>query len=109
MEDTAAMLGLVVAIVGIFLSQHLGIPELDGVASVGIGLVLAGTAVLLVIETKGLLIGEAADPRLVERITLIVGKEPEVQRVNEVLTMHLGPHDVLLNLSVEFSRPPDRR
>src|SRR5690606_34316369 len=67
-EDTAAMLGLIVALVGIFFAQYLGIPELDGVASVVIALILASVAVLLAIECKGLLIGESADPLVHEGI-----------------------------------------
>lgn len=102
LEDTAALLGLLIALVGIFLGEVLGIPELDGVASILIGLLLAAIAILLAIETKGLLVGESADPRLVERLQLTAGKSPGVRRVNEVLTMHLGPHDILLNLSVDF-------
>ncbi len=102
LEDSAALLGLIIALIGIFLSEYLGIPELDGVASILIGLLLAGIAILLAIETKGLLVGESADPRLVERLHLTAGKSPGVRRINEVLTMHLGPQDILLNLSVDF-------
>lgn len=102
LEDTAALLGLVIALVGIYLGEALGIPELDGVASVLIGLLLAAIAILLAVETKGLLVGESADPRLVERLQLTAGKSPGVRQVNEVLTMHLGPRDILLNLSVDF-------
>ena len=102
LEDTAALLGLFIALIGIFLGEYLGIPELDGVASILIGLLLATIAIVLAIETKGLLVGESADPKLVERLQLTAGKSPGVHRVNEVLTMHLGPRDILLNVSVDF-------
>jgi len=102
-EDSAAMIGLVTAFLGIYLSRALGIPWLDGAASVMIGLILAITAVLLAYESKGLLIGEAASPQVVEGIRNMVGRDPRIDNANEVLTMHLGPQDVLLNLSLDFA------
>ena len=102
-EDSAALLGLVVAFFGIFLAQQLGVPELDGVASIVIGVILAMTAVLLAYESKGLLIGEAARPALVAGVRRIVLRQFGVLRVNELLTMHLGPNDVLVNLSLDFA------
>ncbi|MBT5414139.1 MAG: cation transporter [Rhodospirillaceae bacterium] len=101
-EDTAAMLGLVVAFVGLVLAQWLGIAWLDGAASVAIGVILGGTAALLAYECKGLLIGEAASPRIQDGVMRAVREQRGVKRVNEVLTMHLGPHDVLVNLSIDF-------
>lgn len=102
LEDSAAMLGLMIAFIGIFLGQVLDIPELDGVASVCIGLILAGAATLLAYETKALLIGEAADPAVVDTIHAIAGQHEAVTAANEVLTMHLGPHDILVNVSLDF-------
>jgi cation diffusion facilitator family transporter len=102
MEDTAAMLGLVIALVGVFLADTLGIPELDGVASILIGVVLALIAAFLAYETKALLIGESASPEVVAGVRRILGQERGIWRVNEILTMHMGPQDVLLNLSVDF-------
>ncbi|WP_339860883.1 cation diffusion facilitator family transporter [Paremcibacter congregatus] len=101
-EDTAAMLGLIVAMGGLFIGQWLGIPEMDGVASILIGVILAGTAVLLAYESKGLLIGEAASKAVVTAIEEIVTAQPDIVAVNEILTMHMGPHDILLNLSLDF-------
>jgi len=101
-EDTAAMLGLMVALVGIAVGEALDLPVLDGVASVIIGVILAVTAAALARESKGLLIGESADGKLVDAITTLVNQEPGIKVVNETLTMHLGPEDVLLNLSVDF-------
>lgn len=101
-EDSAALLGLVIAASGIFASRRLGDPRLDGAASIGIALVLAIAAVLLARETKGLLIGEPADPRLRESILHIAGTDPGVRHVNSVLTAQLGPSQVVANASVEF-------
>ncbi len=103
LEDSAAVIGLVIALVGIFLGELLGIPELDGVASIAIGVLLAATAFVLAVETKGLLIGEAVDPEMRESIRRQLVRMQEIDRVNEILTVHLGPQDVLLNISVEFT------
>ena len=101
-EDTAAMLGLIVAAVGIFLADFLDLPWLDGAASIVIGLILAGTALLLAIETKGLLIGESAAPEVVKGIQDIVSASPCVNTINEIRTMHQGPNEVLLAVSIDF-------
>jgi len=101
-EDTAAMLGLFVAFVGIAAADYLNMPLLDGVASIVIGLILALTASLLAFETKGLLIGEAAHPRVNDGVRRIARAEDTVIGINEILTMHLGPKDVLLNVSLDF-------
>ncbi len=101
-EDTAAMLGLLVAAIGLTLSQVLDEPVFDGIASIGIGLILAGTAVWLSIRTKSLLIGEGADPALVEDVRNRAAGMKAIIAVNEVITLHMGPNDILLNLSVDF-------
>jgi len=101
-EDTAAMLGLVVAFVGIFAAANLGVEWADGAASVVIGFILAGAALLLAIETKGLLIGEAASPEVEEEIRQIVAATPSIRALNEIRTLHRGPQDVLLAISVDF-------
>lgn len=103
LEDAAALLGLIVAMVGIAISQLTGNYVFDGIASVGIGLILAFVAVLLAYETKGLLIGESAGDDVVGGIRNIVTNFNGVERVNEVLTMHMGPDYILVNLSVEFN------
>ena len=102
-EDTAAMAGLIVAFVGIGLGQLLEMPILDGVASLGIGIILAITAALLAFETKGLLIGESASREVVRGIRRVAGEQTGIIQVNELLTMHLGPEDVLLTLSLDFA------
>lgn len=102
-EDSAAMLGLVVAFVGVLLADVTGQAVFDGVASVIIGVILGATAAWLAFETHGLLIGESANRRVVDGIRDIIGGFHEVQHVNEVLTMHMGPEFILANLSVKFA------
>ena len=101
-EDTGAMLGLMVAFIGLLLAQALDWPALDGWASVAIGVLLAIAAITLAIETKALLIGEAADPELVRGVEDLAASDNRIQAVNEVLTMHLGPSDVLATISLDF-------
>ena len=101
-EDSAAMLGLVVAFVGILLTQLTGILYLDGLASIIIGLILIGTAIWLAYETKSLLIGEAANKPIVQGIREILKADEKIENVNEILTMHMGPNFILVNISVDF-------
>lgn len=101
-EDSAAMAGLMIAFAGVAGAEYLEMPVLDGIASVGIGIVLAVVAVLLAIEAKGLLIGEAADPEIVQHIANMANMDDRIWRTNEILTMHLGPDDILLNASFDF-------
>ena len=101
-EDTAALLGLVVALVGIFLGQVLRNPYLDGVASIVIGLILALVACFLAFETKGLLIGEGVDPETLKSIREIAGADEAVAQVKKSLTLHFGPTVVLLTLDIGF-------
>ena len=103
-EDSAALLGLLVAIVGISVSYTLEQPAVDGLASLAIGVILAAVAVLLAYESKGLLVGESADRQAVASICALAEADPAVARVQPPLTMHLGPHEVLLNLEVSFRR-----
>ncbi|MGD8526252.1 MAG: cation diffusion facilitator family transporter [Thioalkalispiraceae bacterium] len=101
-EDSAAMLGLLVALTGLLLTQYTGILIFDGAASIMIGFILAGTAIWLAFETKGLLIGESANKNVVDGIRKLVQSYAEVSTTNEVVTMHMGPDFILLNLSVDF-------
>ncbi|BDA84532.1 cation transporter [Aureimonas sp. SA4125] len=101
-EDTAACIGILIAAAGIAAAWITGIAEFDAIGSIVIGVVLAVTAVLLVSETKGLLIGEAASPAMVETIRDRVSQRPEIVSVNEIRTLHLGPRDVLLTMSCDF-------
>ena len=101
-EDSAAMLGLVVAMAGIALSQATGILYFDGIASIIIGCILISTSMWLAYETKGLLIGESADNNIIKEIRDIINANSLVECVNEVLTMHMGPDFILANISVDF-------
>jgi cation diffusion facilitator family transporter len=100
-EDSAAMLGLIVAFVGVLLSQATGILIFDGIASVIIGLILIGTSIWLAYETKGLLIGESANQSVIRGIRDAL-QGSNIEHVNEVLTMHMGPDFILANISVDF-------
>ena len=102
-EDTAALLGLVVAFFGVFLSHQLDAPWLDGTASIVIGGILVVAALWLAYESRSLLVGEAADPEMIADIRRIVLEDPSVTGLGVVLTMHLGPDDVLLNIEVTFT------
>ncbi len=102
-EDTAALLGLVVAFIGVFLSHQFRAPLLDGLASVVIGGILVIAALWLAYESRSLLVGEAADPEMVAGIRALVLADPAVTGLGAVLTMHLGPDDVLLNLEARFT------
>ncbi|MCK5424134.1 MAG: cation diffusion facilitator family transporter, partial [Emcibacter sp.] len=101
-EDTAALLGLLVAMGGLYIGDLMGIPEMDGIASILIGVILASTAILLAYESKGLLLGEAASEKVVATVEEIANAKDEITAINETLTMHMGPQDVLLNLSLDF-------
>jgi len=101
-EDSAAMLGIVVAFLGVFLVDLTGILIFDGIASIIIGLILGGTAVWLAYETKGLLIGESANEMVIEGIREIILTYDGIDNLNEVLTMHMGPDFILVNVSIDF-------
>lgn len=101
-EDTAALSGLVVAFLGVLLSQLLDAPVVDGIASVLIGLILAGTAYFLAHESQSLLTGEAASHEVRVGINRIARAEPGVVGLNQARTMHFGPNEVFVALSLDF-------
>ena len=101
-EDTAALLGLFIAFLGISAAAYFDRPELDGVASILIGFVLAMTAIFLARESKALLMGEAALPHVQKEIMAAVTGDPDVERVNGMTTVHLGPDQIVVALSLEF-------
>ena len=102
-EDTAALLGLVVALIGIFLSRQLEMPILDGAASVVIGVILCVTASLLLYESKGLLVGEGADPEVMADVQRLTEGDAAIQQVVRGLTLQMGPEEIILNLEVKFA------
>ncbi|HEX2596295.1 MAG TPA: cation diffusion facilitator family transporter [Luteimonas sp.] len=101
-EDSAALLGLLIALAGVAAAQWLAMPRLDGVASIAIGIVLAISSLLLARETKGLLIGESAHPQVRDAILRIAGADADVRSANGVLTVQMGPDQVVAALSAEF-------
>jgi cation diffusion facilitator family transporter len=101
-EDSAALLGIAIAFVGIGAADRFGRWELDGFASMGISLVLTGTAWFLARESKSLLIGEPASGRLEKAILDIAGSDPAIHRANGVMTVHLAPDQIVVALSAEF-------
>ena len=101
-EDTAALIGLSIAALGTFLADTYSMPVLDGVASIGIGVVLALTAFALARESKGLLIGEPASPRLRDGILAIARGIDGIESAQIVFTVHMAPDQVIAALSLEF-------
>ena len=103
-EDTAALLGLVTAFIGILLSHSFGWPRADGFASILIGVILLTVATLLIVESKGLLIGEGADRTMLQAIRALAAGDADVDQVAYPFTMYFGPHAILLTMNVQFRR-----
>ena len=101
-EDSAALAGLVIAGVGIWASHAFADPRIDGVASILIGMILGLVAMLLARESKGLLIGERADPGIIETIRHIVAAHPAIVSVNHVRTIHTAPDSIFAAISADF-------
>ncbi len=102
LEDTADMVGIALAFLGVYLGHRFNNPYLDGAASIGVGLVLAGVAVVLLVQSKGLLIGERADRDVVDRITA-AAVAPEIAQVRRIRTLQLSPREVLVAMDVTFA------
>lgn len=103
-EDAAALTGLVLAFIGIYLAHRTQNPHWDGIASITIGIVLSTVSIFLAMETKGLLLGESMDPEFIRSIRQIAREQDHILEVNRPLTMHLGPDNVLLNMEVIFQK-----
>lgn len=101
-EDAAALAGLLVAFLGVFLSHRLEMPILDAVSSLVIAVILMAVAVYLAYESRKLLLGEAADPDLVRSIEDLVSQEDAIRVIRRPMTMHFGPKEVLLNMDLSF-------
>lgn len=101
-EDTAAMAGLMFAFIGVALAQITGNPVWDGIASVAIGIVLGLTAFWLAYETKGLLIGESAGKDVSDKIRKLALAKDGIKDVNEILSLHMGPEFIVVNISIDF-------
>ena len=102
LEDSAAMLGLIFAFLGVFFGHLFANPYLDGAASIAIGLLLMSVAWVLAAETKGLLLGEGADEATIAEMRRLVEADADVDRAGQILTMYMGPHELLVNLGVSF-------
>ena len=101
-EDTAALVGLVIALIGVLASEALDMPVLDGLASCLIGVVLGITAAFLAIESQSLLTGEAASHETRIGINRIARAEPGIVGLNQARTMHFGPNEIFVVLSLDF-------
>lgn len=102
-EDSAALVGLIIAGIGVWASHEWGDPRIDGAASIAIGVVLALVALFLAREAKGLLIGERADPAMVAQIREMLEDEPAITWVNHVRTVHTSPDHVFVAISADFA------
>ncbi|GAA4761411.1 cation diffusion facilitator family transporter [Stakelama sediminis] len=101
-EDSAALAGLAVAAIGVWASHYFNAPWMDGIASIVIGGILGLVAILLAREAKGLLIGEPADPEVIEAIRRIVAAHPGISGVNHVRTIHTSPETIFVAVSADF-------
>jgi len=102
LEDSAALLGLAIAAVGVGATAYLGIAWADGAASLLIGVLLAAVALILANEVRSLMAGEAAAPHVVEAARKILDEDPNVELVDELLSLHLGPESILIGVTLEF-------
>jgi cation diffusion facilitator family transporter len=103
-EDSTALIGLAIAAIGIALGQLFDSPYFDPAASVAVGLLLVGAAVILARETGALLVGEAMSHEQIEKLRAIFNADPSIMTVGRLLSMQLGPDDVLLTAAVQFNR-----
>jgi cation diffusion facilitator family transporter len=102
LEDSAALLGLIFAFLGIFLGHLFHNPYFDGAASIAIGILLISVAWFLASRTMGLLLGEGVNPEELADIRRRVESDPAIERAGDILTMYMGPHDLLVNMGVRF-------
>jgi cation diffusion facilitator family transporter len=103
-EDSAALAGIALAFLGILLTQLFRNSIFDALGSIAVGLLLAVVAVLLAMESRKLLVGERADSDQINRVREVIASEPAVEKVGDLLTMQLGPEEVLLNVAIKFRR-----
>jgi cation diffusion facilitator family transporter len=103
-EDAADIAGLLIAFAGIVLSTWLGNPLIDGITSILIGIVLTIIAIVMIIETRNLLIGESAGAELVQDTEKLIQQDEDVLQVQTPLTMQLSPDEVLLALNLQFKK-----
>jgi cation diffusion facilitator family transporter len=102
LEDTGALLGLVLALIGVSAAEVTGNPRWDAAGSIGIGILLVVIAIVLAAEMKSLLIGESATPRMEEAIRTAIVDGPEVRRIIHLRTLHLGPDELLVAAKIDL-------
>lgn len=107
LEDTAAEIGLIIALIGTFLGHMLGNPYIDGIASILIGVVLIAVAAVIMRESAGLLVGEGMSAKEVRIIVNIVKEDPSIAECGLVLTNYFGPHDLLVSIDATFKSSLD--
>lgn len=103
LEDSAAVIGLIIALIGVFLSSYLENPLIDGISSLLIGVLLLAVATFLARETKGLLLGESAKPEVIEGLEEILKAERFVKAYNYPQTIHFGPNNILVVIEVDLA------
>ncbi len=103
-EDSAAVVGLLIALAGIFLSTALEKPIFDGISSVAIGLLLLTVATFLAVESKALLLGEAAQPEVLRQVDTLLKSAPDIKNWRRPRSMHFGPENILLVVEISFHR-----
>jgi cation diffusion facilitator family transporter len=103
MEDTAALIGLAIALTALLVEHFTKIYMFDGLASVLIGVLLAFTALFIGNETRSLILGESADPAMLRKIRLLLLKEDSIHKVIHIRSLHLGAEDILLAVKAEFN------
>lgn len=102
-EDSAALIGILIAFAGTYAAVRFDMPELDGLASIGIGILLSATAMFLARESKGLLIGEQAREPTRRSIIDIARRQSGVNKVGRLITVHLAPHQIVALLDIDFA------
>jgi cation diffusion facilitator family transporter len=103
LEDSAALVGILIGLLGVYTADRFGNPAWDAVASIAIGLVLVGVAIVLAYETRSLLVGEAAAPEMLRNVRELAANDSAVERVGRPYTMYFGPNVLLLTLRLQFN------
>ncbi|HJU22834.1 MAG TPA: cation diffusion facilitator family transporter [Casimicrobiaceae bacterium] len=102
LEDSAALLGLAFAFAGIFVGQRFGLPWADGASSIAIGVLLCAIALVMVYESKSLLVGEGVGRTTAQTLRALIASDPAVESIGRLATMYLGPDEVILALEIRF-------
>ena len=102
LEDAGALIGLLIALAGVSGATFFRLPQADGVASIAIGMLLTAIAVFMANETRSLLTGEAASPEVIDAVRKVLCDDPRVVEVIEVLSLHLGPQEILVGVTIDF-------